>query len=217
MNLEQARSNMVEQQVRSWDVLDARVLDVFRDVAREEFVPARHRKLAFSDLRVPLGSGQVMMKPIEQGRCLQALALEGTERVLDVGTGSGFLSACLSRLAAEVVSLDILEAMVEQARRNFEAVGVAGVELRQADALTADFSAEPFDAIAVTASVPVVPAHFSDWLKPGGRLFIVRGQSPAMEAVVFTRSVAGRLAAESLFDTDLPRLIGAEDAPRFEL
>lgn len=217
MNLEQARSNMVEQQVRTWDVLDARVLDVFRDVPREEFVPARHRKLAFSDLRIPLGSGQVMMKPIEQGRCLQALALEGTERVLDIGTGSGFLAACLARLAAEVVSLDILESMVEQARRNLETSSVTGIDVRQGDALTADFSNEPFDAIAVTSSVPVVPDHFSDWLKPGGRLFIVRGQSPAMEAVVFTRSSAGRLSAESLFDTDLPRLIGAEDAPRFEL
>lgn len=216
VNLEQARSNMIEQQIRTWEVLDARVLDVLRDVPREDFAPARHRKLAFSDLRIPLGDDQLMMKPIEQGRCLQSLALEGGERVLEIGTGSGFLSACMAGLGAEVVSLEIFESLAEQARKNLDAHGVNTVEVRHADVFQSRFDAGSFDVVVVTASVPSVPEHFGDWLKPGGRLFIVRGQSPAMEAVLLTRSESGRLAEEGLFDTDLPRLIGAEDAPRFE-
>lgn len=216
MNLEHARSNMIEQQVRTWEVLDARVLDVLRAVPREDYTPATHRKLAFSDLRIPLESGQVMMKPIEEGRCLQSLALEGGERVLEVGTGSGFLTACLAALGADVVSLEILPSLAEQARRTLDAHGVEGVEVRQADALASEFDDGSFDAIVVTASVSSIPDAFGTWLKPGGRMFIVRGASPAMEALRVERTESGRLAEESLFDTDLPRLIGAEDAPRFE-
>ncbi len=216
MNFEQARSNMIEQQVRTWDVLDSRVLDVMRSVPREDFAPARHRKLAFSDLRIPLGHDQVMMKPIEQGRCLQSLALEGGERVLEIGTGSGFMTACLSALGARVTSLEIVEALAEQAKKSLATVGVEGAEVRHADAMEAGFDPGSFDAVVVTASVPTVPERFADWLKPRGRLFIVRGRSPAMEALLLTRTESGRLSEESLFDTDLPRLIGSEDAPRFE-
>lgn len=216
MNLEQARSNMVLQQVRSWDVIDERVLDTLRAVPREDFVPPRHRKLAFSDLRIPLGDGQVMMKPIEQGRALQALAVRSGEQVLEVGAGSGFLTACLARLGAEVTSLEILQSLADQARTNLDALEIGGIDLRHDDVLTADFDTARFDAIVVTASVATVPERLFDWLKPGGRLFIVRGQSPAMEAVLITRGESGRLHEESLFDTDLPRLIGAEDAPAFE-
>ena len=216
MNLEQARANMINQQVRSWEVLDERVLDALREVPREEFVPARHRKLAFSDLRVPLGHDQVMMKPIEQGRMLQSLGLRDGERVLEIGTGSGFITACLARLGGEVTSLEVVEALAEQARSNLDMQDVEGPDLRVADALAADFDRETFDAIVVTASAASVPEKFVEWLKPGGRMFIVRGYSPAMEAVLLTRTESGRLAEQSLFDTDLPRLIGAEDAPVFE-
>lgn len=216
MNFEQARSNMIEQQVRTWDVLDSRVLDVMRDVPREDFAPTGHRKLAFSDLRIPLGHHQFMMKPIEQGRCLQALALEGGERVLEIGTGSGFLSACISGLGARVVSLEIIEALADQARRSLTDHGAENVEVRHADALEASFPAGQFDAIVVTSSVPAIPARFGEWLKPGGRMFIVRGRSPAMEAILVTRTESGRLSEESLFDTDLPRLVGSEESPRFD-
>ncbi|WP_206212152.1 protein-L-isoaspartate O-methyltransferase [Wenzhouxiangella sp. XN79A] len=216
MNLEHARSNMIEQQVRTWDVLDARVLDVLRTVPREDYAPAAHRKLAFSDLRIPLDGHQVMMKPIEEGRCLQSLALEGGETVLEIGAGSGFLTACLAALGAEVISLEILESLVDQARRALDAHGVERVDVRHADALEARFDEASFDAIVVTASVSAIPDSFGGWLKPGGRMFIVRGASPAMEALRVTRTGSGRLAEESLFDTDLPRLIGAEDVPKFE-
>lgn len=215
MNLEQARTNMIDQQIRSWEVLDSRVLEVMREVPREEFVPMRHRKLAFSDLRIPLGHNQVMMKPIEQGRLLQSLALDGDDKVLEIGTGSGFLTACLARMAASVTSIEIIGEIADQARANLEARGVDGIELTTGDALEAGFGAGEFDVVVVTASVASIPEQMVRWLCPGGRLFIVRGQSPAMEALVVTRTESGRLSEDSLFETDLPRLIGAEDAPVF--
>jgi protein-L-isoaspartate(D-aspartate) O-methyltransferase len=216
VNLEQARVNMIRNQVRSWEVIDERVLDVLRDVPREEFVPARHRKLAFSDLRIPLGHDQVMMKPIEQGRLLQGLGLDSDDEVLEVGTGSGFLTACLDRLAGRVTSLEILESLAAQARTVLEAQGVSDVDLRVGDVLSATFDDGAFDAIVVTASVPSIPDPLVRWLRPGGRLFIVRGRSPAMEALLLTRTESGRLSEQSLFDTDLPRLIGAEEPPKFQ-
>lgn len=215
MNLEQARTNMIDQQIRSWEVLDSRVLDVFREIPREEFVPTRHRKIAFSDLRIPLGHGQFMMKPIEQGRLLQGLALMEGDKVLEIGTGSGFITACLAAMTGSVTSIEILEDIAEQGKANLEARGTEGVQLTTGDALEAGFADGEFDAIVVTASVASVPEQFVRWLKPGGRLFIARGKSPAMEALVLTRSDSGRLSEQSLFDTDMPRLIGAEDAAVF--
>ncbi|MDT8407980.1 MAG: protein-L-isoaspartate O-methyltransferase [Wenzhouxiangellaceae bacterium] len=214
MSLDQARTSMIEQQVRSWEVLDGAVLEVMREIPREEFVPQAHRKLAFYDLRIPLGHGQVMMKPIEQGRVLQALLLKPDDRVLEIGTGTGFLTACLARLAGSVVSIEIIEALAEQARANIGKT--EAIELRFGDVLQADFQPASFDAIVATSSVASVPQNLTAWLKPGGRLFIVRGQSPAMEAVLVTRTESAHLSEESLFDTDLPRLIGAEDAPSFK-
>jgi len=216
VNLEQARANMITQQVRSWEVLDARVLEVMRDVPREEFVPARYRKLAFSDLRIPLGHGQVMMKPIEQGRVLQSLALGDGERVLEVGTGSGYLTACLARLGGVVTSIEILEGLAAQAHGNLDSNGQPDVDLRVGDVFEQQFKPAAFDAVVVTASVPGVPELLAGWLRPGGRLFIVRGESPVMEALLLTRTESGRLHEESLFDTDLPRLVGTELPPAFE-
>lgn len=215
MNLEQARTNMIDQQIRSWAVLDSHVLDVLREIPREEFVPTRHRKIAFADLRIPLGHGQVMMKPIEQGRLLQALALEDGEKVLEIGTGSGFITACLASMTSSVTSIEILPDLAEQAKANLEARGVKGVVLKTGDALEASFGDGEFDVIAVPASVASIPDQMVRWLRPGGRLFIVRGMAPAMEAMVVTRTESGRLSEQSLFDTDMPRLIGAEDAPSF--
>ena len=216
MNLEQARTNMIDHQIRSWEVLDGRVLDVLREVPREEFVPARHRKLAFSDLRIPLGHDQVMMKPIEQGRLLQSLALQGQEKLLEVGTGSGFLTACLARLAGHVTSIEIIESLAEQAHARLGEQGAEDLDLKIGDALEAGFADGQFDVVVVTASIASVPDPIVRWLRPGGRLFIVRGQSPAMEALVVTRTESGRLSEDSLFETDLPRLIGAEDPPAFK-
>ncbi len=216
LNLEQARFNMVEQQVRTWEVLDSDVLDALREVPREDFVPTDYRRMAFSDLRIPLGHDQVMMKPIEEGRMLQALEIQPGQRVLEIGTGSGFISACLAWLGASVLSIDIIEEMIERAGRSHTHLSIEGVELRCADALGDFDPGETFDAVAVTGSAAEVPERFLQWVKPGGRLFAVRGFSPIMEAVAMTRTESDHWQVESLFDTDLPRLIGAEDRPQFQ-
>jgi protein-L-isoaspartate(D-aspartate) O-methyltransferase len=215
LNLDQARFNMVEQQVRTWEVLDPRVLDILRDVPREDFVPSRYRKLAFADLRIPLEQGQVMMKPLEEGRALQALAIEPGQRVLEIGTGSGFLAACMAGLGGQVVSVEIHADLAESAAARLERLQVQGVEVVQGDALSGFSPEGQFDAVVVTGSARQVPEAFKAWVAPGGRLFAVRGDSPAMEAVCLTRR-GERWAEDSLFETDLPRLIGAEDRPEFD-
>jgi len=216
LNLDQARFNMVEQQVRTWQVLDPRVLDVLRDVPREDFVPSRYRKLAFADLRIPLTHGQVMMKPLEEGRLLQALEIQPGQRVLEIGTGSGFLSACLARLGADVLSVELHADLAEAAAQRLARQAIDSVRVEIADALT-DFSPDgSFDAVVVTGSALTVPERFEQWVGDNGRLVVVRGKSPAMEAVCLRRVAAGRWQTESLFETDLPRLIGAEDQPVFD-
>ena len=215
LNLEQARFNMVEQQVRTWEVLDPRVLDVLREVPREDFVPSRYRKLAFADLRIPLGHDQVMMKPLEEGRMLQALEIQPGQRVLEIGTGSGFAAACMSALGADVISIDIHAELAELASARLERLGFGSVHCKTADAL-GDFSpAEKFDLVVVTGSAANIPERFKDWVESGGRLFAVRGHSPAMEAVCLHQLGPDRWHPDSLFETDLPRLIGAEDRPEF--
>ena len=216
INIEQARYNMIEQQVRTWEVLDPAVLDAMREVPREDFVPARYRRLAFSDLRIPLAHDQTMMKPIEEGRMLQSLQIGPGQRVLEIGTGSGFTAACLVHLGAEVVSVEIHEGLAEGARKHLKRLAVAGVEVIHADALR-DFDPDGrFDALMVTSSSAKVPERFLDWVGEGGRLFAVRGHGPAMEAVCLTKISAEHWHTESLFETDLPRLVGAEDKPVFE-
>lgn len=216
LNLEQARFNMVEQQVRTWEVLDPRVLEVLREVPREDFVPSRYRKLAFADLRIPLACGQLMMKPLEEGRMLQALDIQPGQRVLEIGTGSGFAAACMAALGAEVVSLEIHAELADSAAARLKRMGRDRIEVLSADACV-DFKPEGlFDAVVVTASAEVIPESFLAWVRTGGRLFGVRGQSPAMEAVCLHQRAEGRWLADSLFETDLPRLVGAEDRPVFQ-
>ncbi len=216
INLEQARYNMVEQQVRTWDVLDPAVLDTLREVPREDFAPARYRRLAFSDLRIPLPNEQVMMKQVEEGRMLQSLQVAPGNRVLEIGTGSGFIAACLAHLGAEVTSVEIHSDMADRARIKLERVGVDRVKVICADAL-GDYSPDDlFDVVVVTSSAACIPERFFEWIGPGGRLFAVRGHSPAMEAVCLTRLAQGHWHTDSLFETDLPRLVGAEDKPVFE-
>lgn len=217
MNIEQARFNMVEQQIRTWDVLDLRVLETLKAVPREEFVPSRYRKMAFMDVRIPLGHDQVMMKPVEEGRLLQSLKLEPGQRVLEVGTGSGFLSACLSALGGEVISLEIFEEIAESAKRRLDRANVTGVTVIQGDALNADdLPGGEFDCVVITGSAIDIPEVLKNKVAINGRLFAVRGDAPAMEAVCLTRISHDDWATESLFETDLPRLIGAEDVPHFE-
>jgi len=215
MDYAKARETMVEQQVRPWDVLDPRVLNVLSALPREDFVPAAHRTLAYADLALPLAHGEYMMKPVVEGRALQALDLAPTDDVLEIGTGSGFLTACLGRLAREVVSLELHADLADAARARLAAHSIGNVTIETADALTAR-STRRFNVICVTGAVTRIPPHFIDWLQPDGRMFIVRGRSPAMEAVLLRNDVnAPRI--QSLFETDLPYLVGAAPAPTFEL
>jgi protein-L-isoaspartate(D-aspartate) O-methyltransferase len=213
MNFDQARFAMIEQQVRPWDVLDPRVLEAMASVHREDYVAAAHRNLAFADLQLPLAHGESMLKPVVEGRLLQALALEPGEEVLEIGTGSGFVTACLAQLARAVTSIDIHADFIEGARARLAEAGVGNVRLECADALTWQ-PGRQFDAIAVTGAVAHIPDAFLDWLRPGGRMFIVRGVSPVQEAVRATRR-GEALHLESLFETDITYLRGAAPAPQF--
>ena len=215
MDFNKARELMVEQQVRPWDVLDARVLDALVSIPRDAFVPAAHRALSYADAQLPLAHGEVMMKPVLEGRTLQSIDVQDGEEVLEIGTGSGFLTALLGRLAREVHSIDLHADFVDAARGRLDAMGLgANVRTETADALTWN-TERRFDAICVTGAVSTIPPRFLQWLKPNGRLFIVRGTSPAMEAVVARNDVNGP-RIESLFETDLPYLVGAAPAPRFD-
>ena len=215
IDFQQARFAMVEQQVRPWDVLDPRVLDTLMTVRREDFVPPRHRKLAFADLPLPLEHGEFMMKPVHEGRLLQALNLEAGDEVLEIGTGSGFITACLAMLAREVVSIDRHADFIERTRTRLTTDNITNVRLETADV----FAWQPgrlFDAICITGAVATDPERFGAWLKPGGRLFVIHGQSPVQEALRITRRGEG-FHRESLFETDVPYLHGAAPAPQFAL
>ena len=215
MNFEQARVNMVENQVRPWEVLDSRVLDVIGRVRREDFVAPAHRQLAFADLCLPIGHGEVMMKPVVEGRVLQALALQTTDHVLEIGTGSGYLSACLASLAARLSSVDIHPEFTAVATRRLRDAGIANASLVTGEAVNAWQPGEQFDALVVTGAVAEIPARWLSWLKPGARALIVRGQSPVQHATLLTQEAAGGYREEILFETDLPYLTHAEPAPRF--
>lgn len=211
----QARENMVEQQVRPWEVLDPRVLSVIGSTPREDFVDEGHRELAYADLSLPLGHGQFMMKPVLEGRTLQALGVALDERVLEIGTGSGYLTACLSQLGQSVHSLEIDPALADAARARLKARGLGNATVETADVMAWQTDAR-FDAICVTGAVAEIPARFLEWLAPNGRLFVIHGQSPVMEATLLQGDVnAARV--ESLFETDIPYLVGGEPAPRFVL
>lgn len=216
MNFETARTQMLDQQVRAWEVLDNRVLTVMRDVPRESFVPEQERELAFADTEIPLGHGQSMLPPKIDGRLLQALQLEPSDEVLEVGTGSGYLTACLARLGSHVTSVDIFPDFVASAQARLAALDVRNVDVTAADGLTLAF-ANRFDAIAVTGSVPALTEHFIRMLKPRGRLFIVVGRAPVMEARLVTMLPGGQWAQADLFETLLMPLLNAEQPEPFLL
>lgn len=211
-----ARELMVEQQVRPWDVLDLRVLQTLLRIPREAFVADAHATLAYADVALPLAHGESMLKPVLVGRALQALLPQAGESVLEIGTGSGYLTACLAELAREVVSIERHADLADAARARLQALGRGGnVRIEHADA----FGYAPdrrFDAICVTGAVDAIPPQFVEWLAPGGRLFIVHGRAPAMEAALIHHDVNGD-RRESLFETDLPYLAGAAPVPAFTL
>lgn len=212
--IEFARRQMVAQQIRAWDVFDTEVLEVLGEVPRERFVPPAFASLAFAETQIPLGHGQYMMTPTVEGRLLQALKLLPMEDVLEIGTGSGFLTACLARLAGMVTSIDILPDFTSAAAERLAREGIRNVTVETMDAAS-ELPEGPFDAIALTASLPVVDPRFLEPLKPGGRLFVVVGEPPAMEARLVILGADGRPDATSLFETNLPPLLNAARPPAF--
>mgnify|MGYP001426024631 CR=1 FL=1 len=216
MNIDQARFNMVEQQVRPWEVLDPATLETLSAVPREAFVPPRYARLAFADLMLPLAHDQVMMRPVIEGRMLQALAVEPGESVLEIGTGSGFIAACLGQRAARVTSVDCFADLTARAGEVLAELKIGNVELATGDVMLGWRPAERFDALAVTASAPYLPEHFLDWLKPGGRMFIIIGEAPLMHARLYRLDADRRVADEDLFETDLKPLVHCVKAPTFE-
>lgn len=216
MNFEAARTQMILQQVRAWEVLDDRVLDVLARVPRELYVPEAYRELAFADTEIPLGHGQTMMTPKVEGRVLQALDLGPVDSVLEIGTGSGFLTACLAELAGRVLSLEIFDDLAARAREELAARRVTNVEVLTQDAFAFSTS-EQFDAIVVTGSLPQWHQEFFELLRPGGRLAIVIGRPPVMESQVITRRGRSDWAREELFETVLGPLINAQQVEPFSL
>lgn len=214
MNIELARRQMIEQQVRAWAVLDERVLGAMAQVRRELFVPAGYRDVAFADTNIPLGHGQSMLTPKVEGRILQALEIRPSDQVLEVGTGSGFLSACLARLAHHVRSVEIFPDLSARAIENLRACGVGGVSVETLDAMSIA-EENRYEAIAVTGSLPVYDERFQRALKPGGRLFIVVGDPPVMEAQLVRRIDRDQWVSEGLFETILEPLVNAPQPPRF--
>lgn len=212
-----ARFNMIQQQIRPWEVLDDRVLEVMGEIRREVFVPDAYRGLAYADIEVPLGEGQVMLAPKVVGRLLQSLKVQLADRVLEVGTGSGYLSACLSRLGADVVSLESDPALAAAAQERLASAGFDRIEVRAADALAGPTAGGPFNVIAVTGSVPAtaVLAVLEEQLAPAGRLFCILGRPPIMAAWLITRAAGGGLRRESLFETCIPPLANCPAVPAF--
>jgi len=215
MNLEQARTNMVEQQIRTWEVLDQDVLDLLYVVPREEFVPARHRALAFSDLEIPIGEGEKMWQPKMEARVIQELAIRKTDRVLEAGTGSGYLTALLSHRASRVLSVEFKPALAAFGRANLERHGADNVSLEIGDAAHGWPSGAPYDVVVLTGSTPLLPTGLLEQLAPGGRLFAVVGEPPAMTARMVVATAPGAWHGTDLFETVIAPLANAERAPRF--
>ena len=217
MNLENARFNMIEQQIRPWEVLDQHVLDLLSKLPREDFVPERYRKLAYMDTTIPLGNDQVMMPPRVEARILQALNIQADETVLEVGTGSGYVTALLASLGDHVYSVDINAEMTRTAGDKLADYGITNVTLETGDAARGWDAHAPYDVIVITGSLPLLPANFKQALNVGGRLVAVVGDSPVMEVVLITREGGSEWAQETLFETDLPALINAPEPERFIL
>ncbi len=213
MNLEQARHNMIEQQIRTWDVLDTDVLQTLVAVRREAFVPVAYQSLAFVDTEIPLPCGQNLLSPKLEARLLQEAKLTGTERVLEIGAGSGYMAALLARHAAHVVTVEIEPELKQLAERNLKAYGIANVSVELGDGArgwtgSADSSA-PFDVIVLSGSVPVMPEVLLTQIRVGGRVLGVVGEVPAMSACLITRTAEDAWDTKKLFETSIKPLRNA--------
>jgi protein-L-isoaspartate(D-aspartate) O-methyltransferase len=215
MNVEQARFNMIEQQIRTWEVLDPAVLDLLFQVKREDFVPPEHASLAFADLEIPLGHGEAMMQPKVEARILQELAVVPHETVYEVGTGSGYLTALLARRARHVTSVEIHADLSVRAAERLRAAAIANTTLLEGDGAQRPLAESAFDVIVLTGSVPILPHAFLERLTPGGRLFAVVGDAPVMKAIVVRQVAAGSFQSVELFETLVKPLVNAPQPPRF--
>ena len=212
---EQARFNMIEQQIRPAEVLDTHVLDIIASTPREDFVPEAYRNLAFSDVNINLPHGQQMMKPIMEGRLLQALNIQPSDKILEIGTGSGYFTALLAKLGAHVHSIDIENDFVSAAQQKLNAHGINNVTIAQGDAAHGWDQGGPFDVIAITGSLPILPDSFQQQLTVGGRMVAIVGQSPVMQVLLITRVSENQWSSKCLFETDFPALVNAEQPPAF--
>ncbi len=214
MNTEFVRRQMVEQQIRTWDVFDANVLQVFAAVPRDQFVPDYCINAAYADGEIPLEHGQCMLRPSIVGKIMQALNIQADDDVLEVGTGTGYLTACLAQAARNVTSIDLLDDFVINAGKNLADAGVDNVSLHCMDA-TKELPAGQFDVIAVTGSVSEMDERLLKALKPGGRLFLVTGESPVKSAILVRRGPDGDIEMTQVFETDIPALLNADNPPGF--
>ncbi len=216
MDYEHARHLMIEQQIRPWQVLDPVVLDLLARVKREDFVPPVYRSLAFIDMAIPLGHGATMWEPKLEARVIQALALKRSDRVLEVGSGSGYLTALLATLADRVVSVEIDPELKAEAESKLQAHGLQNVILKVGDAARDWPEDGNFDVIVLTGSSPMLPEAYLTRLNAGGRLFAVVGEGPAMAATLVTCAGSGACRREVLFETSVPALRNALQPERFE-
>jgi protein-L-isoaspartate(D-aspartate) O-methyltransferase len=220
MNFEQARFNMIEQQIRPWDVLDQSVLQLLATVKREDFVPLAYKQLAFTDMEIPLQAGgkqgRTMLAPKVEARILQDLAVHKHEKVLEIGAGSGYMAALLAHKAQRVITLEIDETQAITARENLQKAGIHNCEVRLADGSRTDLSVDgPFDVIVLSGSVANVPQALKNLLKPGGRLVAIVGDAPVMCATYVQRAADGSFTTSQPWDTFAPRLLGFADTSKF--
>lgn len=215
MDFEVARANMVESQIRTWEVLDQRVLDLVLEVKRESFVPPAYRELAFADMEIPLGHGEVMLAPKLEARLVQELNLTPTDRVLEIGTGSGYMTALLARLAGQVLSVEIVPEFSRAAAARLAENGIRNATLEIGDGALGWARSAPYDAILVTGSLPMLPDEFVAQLAPGGRLIAVVGRAPIMTAQLVTCLAPGKITTVGLFETSIPPLQHAREPERF--
>lgn len=215
IDLERTRFNMVEQQIRPWEVLDTKVLDLLYKVRREDYVPAAHKALAFADLEIPIGHGEKMLSPKLEARILQELAVTVDDRILEIGTGSGYMTALLASQGAHVYSVDIIDEFTHGAGARLAQQGIHNVTLETGDAARGWDKHGPYDVIVLTGSTPVLAESFQRSLKAGGRLFAVVGAAPAMQARLITCATAGNFGTVALFETVVPALRNAPQRPGF--
>ncbi len=215
MDVELARFNMIEQQIRTWDVLDPKVLNLLRDFPREEFVPDQHKALAFVDMNIPLDHGQTMMQPKMEARLLQELSLTNQDKVLEIGTGSGYLTGLLAGCAHSVDTIDIFADFIETARGKLKAHDLNNINYFEGDAAPGWDGEGPYDAIIITGSLPTLPESYKLNLSLNGRLIAIVGQAPVMAAVLIQRLEENSWHEVSLFETSLPPLINAEPPSNF--